>query len=131
MVPPLAILPILFIVFGLGELSKVMLIVIGIIVAVWWGNRRYVQRGGTPSTITDIAIWAVPFGIVGGRLYHVITDREQQQEQRRKDIEAVFDQLGKTAARHEGVRIDRDRHVIDFGDRARFAFNKSDRKSVV
>ena len=29
MVPPLAILPILFIVFGLGELSKVMLIVIG------------------------------------------------------------------------------------------------------
>ena len=30
MVPPLAILPILFISFGLGELSKVMLIVIGI-----------------------------------------------------------------------------------------------------
>jgi len=30
MVPPLAVLPILFIVFGLGELSKVMLIVIGI-----------------------------------------------------------------------------------------------------
>src|SRR5450830_662328 len=30
MVPPLAILPILFIVFGLGELSKVMLIVIGV-----------------------------------------------------------------------------------------------------
>jgi len=29
MVPPLAILPILFIVFGLGELSKIMLIVIG------------------------------------------------------------------------------------------------------
>jgi NitT/TauT family transport system permease protein len=30
MIPPLAILPILFIVFGLGELSKVMLIVIGV-----------------------------------------------------------------------------------------------------
>ena len=30
MIPPLAILPILFIVFGLDELSKVMLIVIGI-----------------------------------------------------------------------------------------------------
>jgi NitT/TauT family transport system permease protein len=30
MVPPLAILPVLFIVFGLGELSKVMLIVIGV-----------------------------------------------------------------------------------------------------
>lgn len=30
MIPPMAILPILFIVFGLGELSKVMLIVIGV-----------------------------------------------------------------------------------------------------
>lgn len=34
MVPPLAILPVLFIVFGLGELSKVVLIVIGIAPAI-------------------------------------------------------------------------------------------------
>jgi prolipoprotein diacylglyceryl transferase len=51
-----------------------LLIVVGIIVAVWWGGRRYVARGGRPGAITDIAIWAVPFGIVGGRLYHVLTD---------------------------------------------------------
>lgn len=51
-------------------------IIIGIIVAVWLGNRRYVERGGTPGTITDLAIWAVPFGIVGGRIYHVITDAQ-------------------------------------------------------
>ena len=36
MVPPLAILPVLFIVFGLGELSKVVLIVIGIAPAIAW-----------------------------------------------------------------------------------------------
>ncbi len=30
MIPPMAVLPILFIVFGLGELSKVMLIIIGV-----------------------------------------------------------------------------------------------------
>ena len=30
MVPPMAMLPVLFIVFGLGELSKVVLIVIGV-----------------------------------------------------------------------------------------------------
>ncbi len=29
---------------------------------------------GSPATIADVAVWAVPFGIVGGRLYHVITD---------------------------------------------------------
>ena len=51
-------------------------IVLGIVVAVWLGNRRYEQRGGQPGTITDIAIWAVPFGVVGGRLYHVITDNQ-------------------------------------------------------
>ena len=51
-----------------------LLIVLGIVVAVWWGGKRYVARGGEPGVITDIAIWAVPFGIIGGRLYHVITD---------------------------------------------------------
>jgi len=51
-----------------------LLIITGIVVAVWVGSKRYVARGGAPGTIADIAVWAVPFGIVGGRLYHVITD---------------------------------------------------------
>lgn len=49
-------------------------IILGIVVAIWLGNRRYVARGGQPGLITDIALWAVPFGIVGGRLYHVLSD---------------------------------------------------------
>ena len=49
-------------------------IIAGVLVAVWLGERRWVARGGKPGQIGDIAIWAVPFGIVGGRLYHVITD---------------------------------------------------------
>lgn len=53
-----------------------LMIIIGIVVAVWLTNRRYVARGGRDGTILDIAMWAVPFGIVGGRLYHVITDRQ-------------------------------------------------------
>ncbi len=51
-----------------------MFIVLGIIVAVVLGSKRYEARGGQPSVITDIAIWAVPFGMVGGRLYHVLSD---------------------------------------------------------
>jgi len=51
-------------------------IIIGIIVAIWWGERRWVARGGTKGTVIDVAVWAVPFGLVGGRLYHVITDPE-------------------------------------------------------
>ena len=49
-------------------------IIAGIIVALWWGERRWVARGGTKGTVVDIAVFAVPFGLVGGRLYHVITD---------------------------------------------------------
>jgi prolipoprotein diacylglyceryl transferase len=51
-----------------------MCIVLGVIVAVIIGERRWRARGGTPGTIVDLAVWAVPFGLVGGRLYHVITD---------------------------------------------------------
>ncbi|MFG2312178.1 prolipoprotein diacylglyceryl transferase [Streptomyces sp. NPDC048566] len=51
-------------------------IIIGVFLAVWLGNRRWVARGGRPGTVADIAVWAVPFGLVGGRLYHVITDYE-------------------------------------------------------
>jgi prolipoprotein diacylglyceryl transferase len=49
-------------------------IIVGIVVAIWWGERRWQQRGGTKGTVIDIAVFAVPFGLVGGRLYHVATD---------------------------------------------------------
>ncbi|WP_433579084.1 prolipoprotein diacylglyceryl transferase [Nocardia brasiliensis] len=49
-------------------------IILGIIVAIWWGERRWRARGGQPGTILDVAMFAVPFGLVGGRLYHVATD---------------------------------------------------------
>lgn len=64
-------------VWNLGPIpvrAYALLIILGIVVAVWLGNKRYVARGGAPGTILDIAIWAVPFGIVGGRIYHVLSD---------------------------------------------------------
>jgi prolipoprotein diacylglyceryl transferase len=51
-------------------------ILTGILVAIWIGNRRWIARGGAPGVVGDIAVWAVPFGIVGARLYHVATDWE-------------------------------------------------------
>ncbi|MDX6302625.1 MAG: hypothetical protein QOF53_3839 [Nocardioidaceae bacterium] len=49
-------------------------IILGVVVAIWLGERRWPARGGVRGQVSDIAIWAVPFGLVGGRLYHVITD---------------------------------------------------------
>ncbi|WP_189054199.1 prolipoprotein diacylglyceryl transferase [Longimycelium tulufanense] len=51
-----------------------LFIITGIVIAIWWGERRFVARGGQPGTVTDVAVFAVPFGLVGGRLYHVATD---------------------------------------------------------
>ncbi|WP_371825904.1 prolipoprotein diacylglyceryl transferase [Nonomuraea turcica] len=49
-------------------------IVLGVVVAVWLSERRWRARGGQKGTIVDIAVPAVIFGLIGGRLYHVITD---------------------------------------------------------
>ena len=51
-------------------------ILAGIFQAVWIGNRRFIARGGLDGQVADIAMWAVPFGVIGGRLYHVLTDWE-------------------------------------------------------
>jgi prolipoprotein diacylglyceryl transferase len=49
-------------------------IIVGIVVALVLGDRRWQNRGGEAGVIYDIALWAVPFGLLGGRLYHVLTD---------------------------------------------------------
>lgn len=51
-----------------------MLILLGIVVAIWVGSKRWIARGGKAGEVADVAIWAVPFGIIGARLYHVLTD---------------------------------------------------------
>jgi prolipoprotein diacylglyceryl transferase len=48
-------------------------ILLGIVVAVWVAERRWRAKGGQPGIALDVATYAVPLGVVGGRLYHVIT----------------------------------------------------------
>ncbi|MHB1090904.1 MAG: prolipoprotein diacylglyceryl transferase [Ilumatobacteraceae bacterium] len=52
-----------------------MMIALGVIAAMWLWGRRVEARGvATRDDVSAIAMWAVPVGIVGARLYHVITD---------------------------------------------------------
>jgi prolipoprotein diacylglyceryl transferase len=48
-------------------------ILLGVVLAVVVGDRRFRARGGRPGVVADVATIAVPFGIVGARLYHVVT----------------------------------------------------------
>ena len=50
-----------------------IIIIIGIIAATLLANARLTARGAEPWVIIDIAVWAVLLGIVGARLYHVLT----------------------------------------------------------
>ncbi|MDQ2755884.1 MAG: prolipoprotein diacylglyceryl transferase [Actinomycetota bacterium] len=50
-----------------------MCILAGIVVAVWITQKRLADRGGREGLALDISAWAVPFGILGGRIYHLIT----------------------------------------------------------
>lgn len=69
--------------FELGPLTVRaygVLIALGVVVAVVVTQRRWQARGGHPDDISAIATWAVPAGVVGARLYHVITDLEDYVE---------------------------------------------------
>ena len=50
-----------------------LMYVIGITLAVIITRRRWQARGGDPALVADVATWAVPFGIIGGRIYFDIT----------------------------------------------------------
>ncbi len=65
-------------------------IIAGVLVAVWLGERRWIARGGRPGQIGDMAIWAVPFGVVGGRLYHVATDNGRYFGEGKSAISALY-----------------------------------------
>lgn len=49
-------------------------ILAAIVIGVLWTKRRYAARGGNPEIVLDVAIAAIPAGIIGGRIYHVLTD---------------------------------------------------------
>jgi prolipoprotein diacylglyceryl transferase len=49
-------------------------IAFAMVAAVSWSSKRWIARGGGPNDIPGIATFALPAGIIGARIYHVITD---------------------------------------------------------
>lgn len=48
-------------------------ILLGIVLAVMITSRRLTRRGAEPGIVIDIALWTVPLGIIGARIFHVLT----------------------------------------------------------
>jgi prolipoprotein diacylglyceryl transferase len=62
--------------FHIGPLEihfYALMYLIGIALAIWITRRRWTAKGGNPELVTDVAIWSVPAGIIGGRIYFDIT----------------------------------------------------------
>jgi len=70
-----------FSVFEVGPLSihaYALCIIAGVAIAIWLGNRRFIKAFPQASGIvSDVAIIAVPSGVIGGRIYHVISSPDQ------------------------------------------------------
>jgi len=79
-------------VWHLGPLpirAYALCIIAGILVAVWLTTKRWRERGGNPDHVWDVAAWAIVLGILGGRIYHVVTDPELYFGDGRHPIDAV------------------------------------------
>lgn len=103
------------------------------------GARIYLKRGGKDEaekpfwiSFADLmtALMVLFLVVMGVALLAVtknVTEREKKEAQHRKEIEIILDRFEAAAKRHEadGIKVDRQRQVIDFGPRALFAFGKS------
>lgn len=67
-------------VWTLGPLpirAYALCIIAGVLAAIVLGKRRYRDRGGDPELVVEAAVVAVIAGIIGGRIYHVLTDHQK------------------------------------------------------
>lgn len=51
-----------------------IIIATGMLIAVYLTRKRYEARGGDPEVVYDVALFAIVFGVLGARLYHVTTN---------------------------------------------------------
>jgi len=68
-------------VFNIGPLAihaYGMMIALGVVAAVWLAGRRMEKADvGTRDDMSSIAMWAVGAGVIGARLYYIVTDKSQ------------------------------------------------------
>ena len=67
-----------------------VMIALGVLASVWLSRRRWAARGGNPDEISRVAVWAVIAGLIGARLYHVITDWKKFQSDGWLDAVAIW-----------------------------------------
>lgn len=69
---------------GIGPLTihfYALCIILGVAIAIWLGDKRFKKfanyNPAATGVVADVAVYAVPAGIIGGRIYHVVTSPAQ------------------------------------------------------
>lgn len=76
--------------FGFPVRAYAICIIIGIVLAWVIGSRRWAARGGRAETLETAVLVAVPLGIIGARVYHVITDAQLYFGPGRNPVRALY-----------------------------------------
>ncbi|WP_419926702.1 prolipoprotein diacylglyceryl transferase [Candidatus Poriferisocius sp.] len=56
-----------------------LMIALGVLAAAWLFTRLFTRRGHSPELASSVTVWAVVAGLIGARIYHVITDWKSYQ----------------------------------------------------
>lgn len=72
-----------------------------------------------------MVLFLVVMGVALLAVTKTVSEHDRLEAEHRKDIDALLKRFENAAKHYDGIRVDRSRDVIDFGDRARFAFNSS------
>jgi prolipoprotein diacylglyceryl transferase len=70
-----------------------LMIAAGVLACLEMARRRWQARGGDPEDMSTVALWCVPAGLIGARIYHVITDN---QTYRGHWFDNPFDEAGRS-----------------------------------
>lgn len=101
------------------------------------GGRVFIRRGGKSEaekpfwiSFADLmtalmVLFLVVMAVALLAVTKALSDQEREAAQHKADVDECMARAAESSKRHEGVKVDMQRQVIDFGDRARFAFNSS------
>lgn len=90
--------PIAFTIFGIDIRWYGILIAIGMMTAVLISCKRAPSHGITDDDVLDIAIWMLPLGVVGARLYYVLFNLDDY-----RTLDSVLNIRGGGLAIHGGL----------------------------
>lgn len=72
-----------------------------------------------------MVLFLVVMGVALLAVTKSVSEQERQQEEYRQDVMSLMQRFVELADRYDGIKVDIQRRVIDFGDRARFGFARS------